>query len=387
MKPKILIAIGIVLSLIILAWIFLFFAGEETRQDIFSALNIGDTTGEDVGVGDFFGEEESSPVENKLRQLSLRRVIGFLAHAETSAQFIEAGTGHIYAVDVTNGEESRISNITIPTARTAAISPDLRFAAIAPADQDSLTVVILPTASTSLDSFVINTNVFTFAFTETGDLLFAEQQGSAVTAYLYDIESRTQTQLFTVPFADAAIVWGDSVDSTHLIYPRTSSRLEGYLYQVKAGKWSRLPASGYGLSATGNADAALVSVRSTDDYETSLIDLNTTSLRKLDFSVFPEKCFLQEGGALCGVHNAKYDQTMPDSWYSGETTFSDELWYIDFSSNNLAFIVNLEVESGRALDVIGLAIENTSGAAYFINKTDQSLWIYDEDFIPNVGDN
>ena len=40
MKPWILILSGIVLAIVLITWIYLFFAGDDARADLFNALNL-----------------------------------------------------------------------------------------------------------------------------------------------------------------------------------------------------------------------------------------------------------------------------------------------------------------------------------------------------------
>jgi hypothetical protein len=101
----------------------------------------------------------------------------------------------------------------------------------------------------------------------------------------------------------------------------------------------------------------------------------------------PEKCALINDGALCGLSSATYDNDSPDNWYSGEVSYSDTLWYLDLETKESFFVLDMEATSGRPLDVINPQIAKDTSAAFFINKTDQSLWVYEGDFMGNSGDN
>lgn len=394
MKPRLLIISGIILSILLLGWVILFFAGDKAQEDLFNALNFGDTSGEGFEFEELFpgGESEENTAAATLRQLSLRRVAGQLpvaATATTSAQvyFAEAGTGHIYTIETVSGEEKRISNITAPSANQVAFSSDARFAAIKSESDNSLTIITLPHGSTTLDSFLINTTAYSFSFTDANTLLYAEKQGSSVIAYAYNIEKRQTLELFSVPFRDATIMWGSNGSGRHLVYPSTSARLEGYLYTIIDGSWGRLPVSGFGLSAIGNDEYGLYTKRADTVFETTLLNYETGSITTTDFSFLPEKCVFATGDLVCALGTTQYTEESPDTWYSGEVNYSDELWFVDVDTNNTSFIVGLEADSGRALDVIKPQVMSDDSAILFINKVDQSLWIYDGAFMSNVGDN
>ena len=394
MKPWILIASGIVLALLLIFWMFLFFAGDDAKADLFNALNFGDTTGEDFGFEELF--DTSNDGEGgvaALRQLSLRRVAGYMPYAATASSsatvyVTEAGTGHIYTIDPASGQENRISNITIPTAVQSVFSSDKTFAVIRAADNtDTLIVVSLPHGSSTLDSYSIAADAFSFSLTDHNILLYAEQKNSSVVAYSYDLRKKVKTALFTLPFRDATIIWGNEVGSTHFAYPKTSSQLEGYLYQIKNNSVTRLPISGYGLSAIGNDRSILFTKRDEDIYQTVLYTNESKNMTFLTYAFLPEKCALDNDGMVCALSSQAYTVDSPDTWYSGEVTYSDELWYTDSTGGVSSQMVNLEGESGRQLDVVSLHVQSDTSTAFFINKTDQSVWIYEGDFMGNSGDN
>lgn len=392
MKPWLIITSGVVLSIILLVWVYLFFAGDDAREGLFNALNFGDTSGEGFDFVDIFdGDEDQSNA--LLRQLSLRRVVGYLpipATASTSAStyLVEAGTGHVYAIDIASGAENRISNITVATARQAVVSEDATYVVISQSNSaDGLTVISLPHGSTTLDSYQIDADAFTFSLTSDNTLLYASYNGSAVIAYAYDLESRVETTLFTLPFREATILWGSTADSVHYAYPRTSAQLEGYLYTLKEGVLGRAPVAGYGLSAIGNSTYALFTARSGEGYRTYLYETESGAISDVGSSFLPEKCTFYGTGALCGLSIESYNEDSPDSWYSGEVSYSDELWYLDLTTNESFYVLGLESDSGRRLDVVSPQIMRDAAAAFFINKTDQSLWIYEGDFIFNSSDN
>lgn len=394
MKPWILIVGGIVLTLLLLFWMFLFFASDNAKADLFNALDFGDTTGEDVGFEDFFditSEEEGGAAA--LRQLSLRKVVGYMPYEATASSsenvyIAEAGTGHVYTIDPTSGEENRISNITIPTAVRAVFSNDKTFAVVQSADNsDTLMVISLPHGSSTLDSYSIAADTFSFSLTDDNVLLYAEQNNSSVVAYSYDLRKKTKTTLFTLPFRDATIVWGSESSGTHFAYPKTSSQLEGYLYQIKKGVMSRLPISGYGLSATSDGNITVFTRRAGDSYQSFFYLNETKEVFTLSSAFLPHKCALDGNKMICGLGVQEYTAESPDTWFSGEMSYSDELWYINFETGASSFVIGLEAESGRQLDIVLPHLQSTSPAVYFINKIDQSIWIYEGDIVGNSGDN
>lgn len=394
MKPWILILGGVILSILLILWMYLFFAGDTARNELFNALNFGDTTGENLAFEDFFGiTDDESDVLAPLRQLSLRRIVGYAPQAATASSSsmvyaAEAGTGHIYTIDPVSGSENRISNITVPAAAHVVFNDNKTFAVVKSAlTQGTLTVISLPHGSTTLDSYTIAADAFSFSLSGDDILLYAEYSNSSVIAYAYNLVKKTQTTLFTLPFRDATIIWGDAPTATHFAYPKTASQLEGSLYQIKNGTMGRLPISGYGLSSNSNGQYTVFTKRVEDTYQSSLYANESRSLSNLSFSFLPEKCTFLNDSMLCGLSTEPYTEQSPDTWYSGEVTYSDELWHTNVKTGDSTYILGLEAESGRQLDVVFPRVQSDAAAVFFINKIDQSLWIYEGDFMFNSGNN
>ena len=67
----------------------------------------------------------------------------------------------------------------------------------------------------------------------------------------------------------------------------------------------------------------------------------------------------------------------PDNWYKGLISFSDKLYKIDLEKSLAAQLVSPEQETGRELDVIDMNISQEGKVLYFINKNDNTLWMYE----------
>lgn len=87
----------------------------------------------------FTPPEEAPPTVDvattKLKQLTTKPVIGFRDFQATTTEpkfvrYAEAGTGHIYQINLESGVEERLSNTTIINAGAAEFSPNGKYVAI-----------------------------------------------------------------------------------------------------------------------------------------------------------------------------------------------------------------------------------------------------------------
>ncbi len=377
--------VGIVLIVILASiWVYLlFFSGTSAGENIFNRFNLNGTEEEGGLIEEGVEEEVVVDVMSlvPLRQLTTRKV---LAHTEvtnlsaSSSQvlFVESGTGHIYSIDLTTGEEERLSNITVPMASKATVSRSGEYAAIT--DGRSVALITLPLNEVSLSSETLNVAVLDFAFGDDNSFLYTINTLTGTDGKVYDLKTKSTKSLFTLPFRESVILWGSTKDSVHHAYPKTAARLEGYYYKIQNGAMNRLPASGYAFGASTDASHTIYSRRKNEVYETFILDHSTKSSIGVEKAILPEKCTYDgSSSAICAVSGLPTDPLFPDSWYKGLVTTSEELSLIDLFSGAATPLIDLREESGRTIDVTGLRMNTSHERVYFINKIDQALWVFD----------
>jgi hypothetical protein len=375
--------VGIILIVILIAvWMFLLFASDEQKTDIYNRFGISGSPEEgifeeviDAIIPDVFQKQY-------LRQLTTKRVIGYTEVATASSTlvyFVEGGTGHVYTIDpMIEGSENRVSNVTIPMATQAVISADGAYIAIHSGNQTESALTILTRNGQLYDTYNLEEPVRDFTISTNGDLLYTTTGGSGLSGNAFDIATKTTRPLFEIPFREATIVWGNTPKGPHYVYPKTSRYLEGYLYVVKDGEFSRLPASGFGLTATADGERILHSSLKNGAYTTSLLDEAKLTSLELPSPFIPEKCTFGSEKIFCALsETTSMDYGFPDNWYRGETSFIDSIWEISNDTTWAALVVDTLKESGREIDATNLATGSTDALLYFINKNDHALWVYE----------
>jgi hypothetical protein len=387
MKRPIFVIVGVVIVFILLlVWLYMLFINNpQSNTDNYADLNLTDTTDNSV----ITPIEESSLVDifspEPLRQLTTKTVAGYqevLKDASSTPEvfYAESGTGNIFSINLATGEEVKISKTTVPNSRKAAITPKGSYVLFQSNLGTGSTFFLGEFSSTSDEVFLTDfeANLISFKASAENTFLYAIETNDSVIAKEYFPTTGKDLVLFTIPFREAVVSWGETATASHYVYPKASSKLEGYLYEVKVGQLKRLPIEGYGLSAAGNGYSVIYGEQNSSlDFESYSFAGGLNLL--LPFDLLPEKCVfsnLSSSTVICGV--GIYDNNnLPDTWYQGLSSSVDSLWSVDLTTNSATLLINTFFETNRELDMINLTISDNTNVVYFINKNDQTLWLYD----------
>ncbi len=396
MKQTTFIVLGALVILVLIgAWVYVLISGSPKEGgQFFTDLGLGGE--EDTGI--VIAPEPVAPEEPvvnmdrpRLRQLTTKPVIGFTEVQATTSDpvvvyYAEAGTGHVYTIRLDSGEETRISNTTVDggEASMASFSPGGDAVAIRSHNDKrsgKLTVGNFDRAAGSLKLIPFETAVSDFTLVSSSSLLYTSRTEAGIVATEHNLTTGTESTVFTVPFYEALIQWGTSSRSIHNVYTKPSYLLEGYLYSFTRGTPARFPVSGFGFSALGSPLYTVYST-TTDFTPRSFSYASETGERTpLSIITLPEKCVFstkQVGLLWCGYELKKPAFEFPDSWYRGEESFKDSLWLVDLTAGGAAeLLVDTFSASGREIDIASMRIGGSETALYFINKNDNTLWMYE----------
>lgn len=394
MKRPLFIIIGTIIVMILVAvWIYiLFFKGQTIDQGTFTDLNFNDTTDTTyVPTTDDSTVTKPTVVDvlgpERLRQLTTRQVVGYQDVMKSTSStplvyYVESGTGHIFSIDLGSGEEKRLSGTTIPSSRYAAITPNGQYVMLQTGSGNGAEFVIgeISSTSESISVDIIDEKIVSFTETTDNTFLYAVKTNNSVVGKENDPAKSITKTLFTVPFREASIQWGRTATDVHYVYPKATYQLEGYAYKVSEGILERLPISGYGLSLAGNTDGLIYSKQINTVYQSFIYDSVADITNQAPITVIPEKCtalYTNSTNIICGGMITTYDHTMPDSWYKGIISFSDELWQIDTSTGIGVGLVDISNETGRQVDAVSLNTSSDNKRVYFINSLDNKLWMFE----------
>ncbi len=320
-----------------------------------------------------------------LRQLTTRPVIGMRAitvGTTTVMRYVEAGTGHVFAIDLTTGAETRISQISVPVASEAVFSPSGQYVAIRSGYDTTNEVSVINLDAMTPTSTVLPYQIEDVTFGYNNQLWFTEFVSGKTVGKQYDPTTRLTTNLFTIPFTAVTIEWSTSSSTPHYAYTKPAPDFIGYGYEIKNGGIVRLPYSGYNVRLY-SVNAGLVITKS-EGVNGQIASYFYHGDDNGSRSVYPilghEKCVsLTRTGVFCATNDNTYqNSTQLTRWSMGVLSSSDTLYQIGFSGSAQR-ILELKTETGRDIDVMNMDKTIDGKMVYFTNANDKTLWVYDID--------
>lgn len=391
MKKALFIIGGSLLVLLLAAiWLYVMFIGTPTSIDeIFNGFAGDDTPLTDPlpPVATTTPEEPRVNVNGEaLRQLTTKPIIGFRevqATTSSAAQvfYAEAGTGHIYSIDLQTGTERRVSGTTIAEARKADFTDDGQYVTIVSGYGTGQKTYLgsISTSSESLTQIPFQNRVEDFTITPAGTLLYTVRE-AVTSGRAYTFTTGRDELLFTLPFREAMVSWGQEKGDAHYAYPKPAHLLEGFLYKIKNGTLSRMPVAGYGLNVFTTHGIIGISRHQGQVHESYFLNEGTQT--RTDLRLLPEKCTgsrVDTSRFWCASGAGPTGFDFPDTWYSGELSFKDSLYALELTGdfNSITLLVDTFKRTNRDIDIIDLSLGKSENRLYFINKNDQTLWTYD----------
>lgn len=379
MNKPLIITIAIAILLLALgSWLYLFlFGAPQSPQEIFSDLGITPNAEQAVNPIQADSGTDETPAqldtsgERALRQLTLRPVAGFIALDET-LRYVEQGTGHVYEINLANGQEVRISNTTVPTVTEAYFGVDGSHVVVVSETPQERTVLAGSIENQSLTTKTLPPTAENIMFSGTSTVLYSLSTLSATNGYRYDITDTTQTQQFSIPLNNVTVSW--QPQGVHAI-PRVATELEGSIFAVLGSSMTQVGSSEFGLTTLFGNSWYAVSFNANNELYSRSVSSNDT-VYELPIVMVPEKCDWLGDALYCAAPFEIESYQYLEQWYKGLYRSNDELWRVNPASESAVLIANPNTEIGRPLDITRLAA-TTGGTLFFINRLDNTLWMYD----------
>ena len=254
MKKTILITLGIALIGIVAGvWVYLIMFGPpSTVNDVLTKFSFGGNSSPTI-VATGTSTVDTSSLTNTgvlqpLRQLTTRPVAG-AAFIDGGIRYVEKGTGYIYDIDLSSGQESLAGGTTIPQAVGAVFSPSGNRLAITAEKKDSHEITVGTITRNDagegvLDGIRLPENTHDVAFDNSGEKLWYLKETNAGTeGHEFDIPKQSDRTLFSIPLKDVRALWGKDT----YIYTTPSVAQTGYIYKVDNGSLQYLREGGLGL--------------------------------------------------------------------------------------------------------------------------------------------
>ena len=408
MEPKnrkYIIGIGILLLVLVALVLFIVFrsaknGGGDDGGGIFGGI-LPDTGGGGGGGGDGTGTigggtpqpspGDILPIPEEERvllvQLTKDPIVGAaIKYGEEKVLYFKRGIGNIFEVPFDgSAAEERIFHFTIPSIIGVEWSPKRTYALVSVLAQDEQKHLWLNVTSTStLDSGFLQVDagseISGIAFSPVEDkiaLVTQNETGSSV--FISDPKGVARKKLASLPVSGLIPKWisknmislqtKPSAFSTSLLATlNAQSGASDILLSDVEGldvMWDTKGSEFLALETRNNGRGFALSLRSRAKPDDAHVE---------PYITLPEKCVFSKtatSSAYCAFPREWPREALPDGWWQGKVSFSDELWLV-----NLATEAGQQILSGGGFDMTNLFLSEDERFIFFTNKKDSALWSF-----------
>lgn len=307
--------------------------------------------------------------------------------------FVDRVTGHIYGYSTDGMAPFQITNTTIPGIYDAYITQNGTKVFMRYFDKDTN---IIKTITATIPSFIegadphpltnlksLQDNISSFAVSESTNY-FSYVVPSYYGSSVYTVDSKNISTNVSSPLREWSVVYGGE---TPYITNKASAYLEGSTFSLPKNIYTVGGKTGLVSLPNRTGDLTISSMWSSNGLTTFISSKKTGELNTLGIKTIASKCsWMDTTKILCGVPSTltSGEEGLPDDWYQGSISFSDDLFLIDTNNNNVSsMIFPLTGEAGNPFDIIRPQINKKTSSLLFTNKQNGSMWMFNLNKIIN----
>lgn len=343
-------------------------------------------------------------VAQKLRRLVDEPVAGAISFnnekGEVVIRYVEQKTGDIYDYSLNNKSSERIFQQTLLGIHDALWSSDgkntvLRFLKTTGNEDTVKTYVVSfnDISSESPDEQVSDNNdpfgkflpddlLEVVISPDDKNVVYLQKEG--VNSFILSENlsgDQEREQIFTSPFTEWLVEYPK--EGLLALTTKPSYNIDGYLYfiNIENGTMEKILGETKGLTALTNSGATkiLYSKSEKDSHNLVVYNIETKTETILELNTFPEKCIwggVENNNLLyCAVSNFTDNTSLPDEWYKGKVSFSDDIWLINTETGKSGIIAETEKFNKDGIDVIKPFLDPNDKHLLMTNKKDGALWM------------
>jgi hypothetical protein len=189
-----------------------------------------------------------------------------------------------------------------------------------------------------------------------------------------DLATNKKVQIFESAFTEWLTSWSSNKIITLTTKP--SANVVGYTYVLDpvTKSFTRVLSNIDGLTSLASPNGK-TTLYSDSNLGLGLFYMVTGATANTGLRTMPEKCVWGIEKIYCAVPRTIPVGQYPDSWYSGEVSFNDQIWSIDPEAGTTTLILDPASEAGgKVVDGIKLSLDAGEKFLFFVNKADSSLW-------------
>ncbi len=313
-----------------------------------------------------------------LRQISSGPSSGsviFTNKENTVIRYVERATGHIYETTATSIEQNRISNTTIPRVQKSVWSKDGEMVILQYLDDNEVLKSFYGDVSKDtniLDGWFLSNNITDIAVREDNKIFYIQKIGNNSKGITSNFDGTNSKSIFSSTIYDWIPTWvGNSIGIT----TKSSNNIRGFLYKLSQGEYTKLfSTSGLLINVSPDGENVLLSVNRDTGTDLFIYNIKTSDTTRIPFTTLPEKCTWSDNFIIfCAAPYNEILGTVPDDWYKGAVSFSDDIWSYNLETDVSSLIYDAEAE-GKLFDATYLNIDTEQKMLLFIDKKTLILW-------------
>ncbi len=304
-------------------------------------------------------------------------------------RYVDKTTGNIYQTFADKIEEKRFSTTIIPKVHEAFFGNKGEVVIMRYLKENSKTITTfvgnLPKEVLGGDTTIENEVKGSFLPEDVQDislspdalnLFYLFNIGDNIVGTTLNLITNKKVQIFDSPFTEWLSSYPNNKTITLTTKPSFAS--PGYMYALDTGNksFTQVLSNINGLTTLPSPSGKII-LYANSNMSLGVYRTDTKTSELLGVRTFPEKCIWGKNNdfVYCGVPKAISSGGYPDSWYQGETSFSDQIWKIDINNGSTTMIADLStLEGGEDIDSIKLALDTDENYLFFVNKKDSYLW-------------
>ena len=305
-------------------------------------------------------------------------------------RFIERPSGNILAVPLKGGSVRRITNTLIPQVYDA-LWINKTSVLIRHSNDGGITLLSflgnIQKATSSETSALVGTyledNIVSAAARPNGNepaLFYLAKTDDGVVGILVNSDGKKPRRLWSSPLSGWNVYWIS--DDTIVLSQKAAEGIIGsaYTISVKTGTLSLLVGNKDGLSVRRHPTKNAILYSASLNGSLKLYARVDGVVIGLPLATFAEKCVWAQGKdlrAYCAAPNSLPGVPLPDAWYRGEVSFTDQWFTVDPIAGTATLLINLVQErgSGSYIDVLNPSIDASGKRLFFVDKTTGTPWV------------
>lgn len=324
-----------------------------------------------------------------------KRVAGTTTQ-DVIARYIERGLGHIYETNMSTLKEERISNETRLKIYDALWGNAGNGVAIRYLNGDtndtiqtySMVLRDIKNATgteegrrVESDGVFLPENMSEVAISQEKDnrLFYLLPTGDSSVGITAGFDGKKQVQVFDSPLKEWLPFWPN--DKLITLTTKPSQNVPGFMFflDTQTGKTTKILGRISGLTTLTSSDGKNVLYSESKNGGLGLYvygvagDVKT----KLSLATLPDKCVwskLKKEVLYCGVPQVIPSGSLPDGWYQGAMSFSDDIWMIDITTGITTMLASPLKIAGEEIDATKLLLSPDESFLLFVNKKDSAPW-------------